>query len=121
MNMNRLLFLLILCALAVPQIATASDHALEDALNLALNHQFKDKILILRHPLGDESLHFDAQGNILHQGREGAWTVYGAVQIQKVELSRNKLRLRGKRLGVRSGVNGLAPLEFTRPKNPLQT
>jgi TonB family protein len=106
--MNKLLLLLILCALLVPQMATASDNVLEDALN----HQFKGKTLILRHPQGDDSLRYDAQGRLLNQGTERDWTVYGIVQIQKVELGGNKLRLQGLRLYVRRDGNGLAPFEF---------
>ncbi len=115
--MNKLPLLLILCALAVPRMAAASDHDLEDALNT----QFKGKILILRHPVRNESLRYDAQGKSLDQGREGDWTVYGAVQIKKVELGQNELRLQGWRLFVRRASTGQAPFEFKRPTDSQQT
>jgi len=117
--MNRLSLLFItLCALSIPRMAAASDHDLEDALK----QQFKDKILLLRHPMGDESLHFDAQGKALRQRLEGSWTLYGAVQIQKIELGRNKLRLQGMRLFVRKAPRGPAPFEFERfsPLPPIR-
>jgi TonB family protein len=113
--MNRLsLLILILCAVSVPQIATASDHDLE----VALNSQFKDKILILRHPTGDDSLRYDAQGASLRRGHEGDWTVYGAVRVGRIELGQNELRMQGTRLCVRNAAGGLAPFEFTRPEKP---
>ena len=114
MNRFSLLFIT-LCALSVPPMAAASDHDLEDALNA----QFEGKVVILRHPMGNESLRYDAQGKSLDQGQEGDWTVYGAVRIQKIELGKKQIRLQGTRLCVRSAANGLAPFEFTRPKNPV--
>ena len=111
--MNKLLCLLVLCAVSLPQMATASDHDLQDTLN----HQFKDKILILRHPMGNESLRYDAQGNALKRGPEGDWTLYGAVRIEKIEVGGGKLRLQGTRLCIRRAASGLAPFEFKRPKD----
>src|SRR5205085_9156591 len=111
MNKLSLLFC-ILCAVCVPQMATASDHDLETALN----QQFKDKILVLRHPDGHESLRYDADGKPLNGGREGAWTIYGAVMIQKVELTGSKLHLQGRRLYVRRAASGLSTFEFQRAR-----
>ncbi len=111
--MNKLLLLLLLSAVSFPQTATASDHDLEDALN----NQFKHKILILRHPMGNESLRYDAQGNALKRGPEGDWTLYGAVRIEKIEVGEGKLRLQGTRLCIRRAESGLAPFEFKRPKD----
>jgi TonB family protein len=98
-------------------MATASDHDLEDTLN----KQFKGKILILRHPMGNESLRYDPQGKSLNQGREGDWTVYGAVQIKKIELGQNELRLQGWRLFARRASSGPAPFEFKRPTDSPRT
>jgi TonB family protein len=53
----------------------------------------------------------------LNQGKEGDWTVYGAVRVQTIELGKHQIRLHGTRLCVRRGASGLAAFEFTRDKH----
>jgi hypothetical protein len=55
------LFFAIFLSILTPEIAAATEQSLESALN----QQYHEKILALRHPLGKTSLAFDADGKVL--------------------------------------------------------
>lgn len=77
-------------------VSAASD----DAVEQSLKNLYEGKILFLREPLEKDFLRYDGDGKPLTKGQSGAWTVYGAIRIDKLELKLkpNQLRLRGKRV-----------------------
>jgi len=113
MRLNRLLFLFLLAAVVVPQLAAADDSDLESAVN----QQFKNKVLVLLHPLGDDSLRFDVDGKPAGTGTPGPWTVYGGVLIKKIHVHSDKLQLEGQRMFFRFGSDRPIPFEFNLVKN----
>jgi TonB family protein len=101
--------ILLLCLLA--NIASASTREAENALK-----EFEGKVLILRHPLRDDSLRYDAEGKVLKGGPEESWTTHGALLIDRVELTPEKINIAGRRIFILFGKNGLVLLEFKRLK-----
>ncbi len=86
--------------------AFASDQNLETALN----SQYQDKILALRHPLEKNSQVYDSNGNVQTAGNEGPWTLYGRFHVKKITVQKHALRLEGERLVyIFNQQNGLAP------------
>jgi len=86
---RRLIFLfLVFLAASVPASAQSASAAL---------NQFNGKILVLRHPLENNSQQYDAEGNPL-SGVEGPWTVYGGILIDHVSLRSDQLRIEGRRM-----------------------
>lgn len=90
-HMNKLLIVLLFSLIfsAVPAIA--------QSVNEALN-QFGGKILVLRHPLENNSQQYDANGKPLNGTDEGPWTVYGGILIDHVSLRADQLRIEGRRM-----------------------
>jgi TonB family protein len=101
--------ILLLCMLA--NIASASAQEAENALK-----EFEGKVLILRHPLRDDSLRYDAEGKVLKGGPEESWTTNGGLLIDRIELAPEKISIAGRRIFVLFGKNGLVLLEFKRLK-----
>jgi TonB family protein len=101
--------ILLLCLLA--NIASASTREAENALK-----EFEGEVLILRHPLRDDSLRYDAEGKVLKGGPEESWTTHGALLIDRVELTPEKINIAGRRIFILFGKNGLVLLEFKRLK-----
>jgi TonB family protein len=101
--------ILLLCMLA--NIASASTQEAENALK-----EFEGKVLILRHPLRDDSLRYDAEGKVLKGGPEESWTTNGALLIDHIELTPEKITIAGRRIFILFGKNGLVLLEFKRLK-----
>jgi TonB family protein len=101
--------ILLLCMLA--NIASASTQEAENALK-----EFEGKVLILRHPLRDDSLRYDAEGKVLKGGPEQSWTTNGVLLIDRIELTPEKITIAGRRIFILFGKNGLVLLEFKRLK-----
>lgn len=84
--------------------------------------QFKDKVLMLRHPLQGSSLRYDADGKVLKGGDEGPWTVFGGILIDNASVSKDKLHLEGRRMLILFPRQRFSIMEFkrldNRPKNP---
>jgi len=93
-------------------IASASTQEAENALK-----EFEGKVLILRHPLRDDSLRYDAEGKILKGGSEQSWTTNGALLIDRIELMPEKISIAGRRIFVLFGKKGLVLMEFKRLKD----
>lgn len=92
--MKTLLFAgLVLTCVTAPALA-ASDHALEEALN----QQYLGQTLTLRHPVEKGSQKYDSAGTPLSGGSEGPWTLYGGMNILKISLKLDRLRLEGNRV-----------------------
>lgn len=94
MKLHQVSLLLILATvISSPLLALPGDD-----LKNAINDQLKDKMLILLHPLGGDSLHFDMDGKLIKGGSPGPWTIYGAIHVEKVQLKPDQLRLYGQRI-----------------------
>jgi len=111
--MLRSISILLLCMVA--GTATAFTQAAESALK-----EFEGKVLVLRHPLQDSFQQYDADGKVLKGGDEGPWTVYGGVLIDKVDLSSNELRFRGRRVLFPFQKGQLTAMDFKRLKRPVE-
>jgi TonB family protein len=108
MKLHRLLFSLLLgLVISSPLIALPGDD-----LENTINTQFKDKVLILLHPLDKESLQFDVDGKSLQGGSPGPWTVYGALRVKKIHLKSDQLRVEGQRVFFRFTSSRPDPFEF---------
>jgi TonB family protein len=94
MKLRRLSLLLLLTAIITSPLLALPGDELENAIN----NQFKDKTLILLHPLGTESLRFSADGKPIKGGSPGPWTIYGAIHVNKVQLKPDQVRLQGQRV-----------------------
>jgi TonB family protein len=106
-------FLLLLFGLAlVPRTALPEDNP-EDALKAQLN----DKVLILLHPSGEESLQFNADGSPANSQPPGPWTIFGGVHIRKVRLQPDRLHLEGQRVFYFFEAGHLAAFDFNLVKN----
>jgi len=73
---------------------TITAHA--DSIKDALNHKYKHHILALRSPFtpgGDQK--FNSAGQLLNAAPTSAWLLYGGIYVEKLNLSRDTLRLQG--------------------------
>lgn len=75
----------------------------------ALNDQYRDKILALRHPLEKNSQLYDTDGNVLKGGHEGPWTLYGRVLVKKIRVEKDSVLIEGRRLNYIKFVGDLVP------------
>jgi TonB family protein len=116
MKLFRLSLLLLFGLVISSQLIAMPSNDLEDAINA----QFKDKVLILLHPLDKESLLFDADGKTLNGGSPGPWTVYGAIRVKRAKLKSDQLRLEGQRVFFRFESSRPDPFEFTLLKDRRQ-
>jgi TonB family protein len=103
--MLRKLTILWLCAVALVTSASAQDA--EKVLK-----QFEGKVLILRHPLRDDSLKYDAEGKVLKGGGEEPWTSHGGILIEHIKLTPDTLHLTGKRMLFMFSPHDFAMMEF---------
>ena len=73
---------------------TITAHA--DSIKDALNHKYKHHILALRSPFtpGDDQK-FNSAGQLLNAAPTSAWLLYGGIYVEKLNLSRDTLRLQG--------------------------
>lgn len=74
--------------------AVASD----EPVGQQLNDMYVKKRLILRHPVPQNSQRYDTAGTLLNGAPEGSWTLYSPVEITRVDLSRDRIEIRGNRL-----------------------
>jgi len=58
----------------------------------------KGKLLTIRGFYGGDQLRFDSEGNLLKGGEPGPWTVSGKIEVVRLEVSENELRILGNRL-----------------------
>jgi TonB family protein len=105
MTRSALFFVLFLYALK-PEIAAAADQSLESALN----QQYHDKIMALRHPLEKDFLAFDADGKVLKGGHEGPWTLSGRILVKNIRIEQGSISIEGKRLNYIQAGHDLTPV-----------
>jgi TonB family protein len=64
----------------------------------ALQARLAGKIMTLRHFYSDPAMTFTPDGLLAGAATEGAWTLHGLVEIERVRLHQDRLSLRGQRL-----------------------
>src|SRR5437588_12539465 len=96
----------LLLALLLPCSAAAADDHLQDALK----KEYQKHALALRSAFQEGDQEFDANGRPLKSATQKVWTIRGPILIQKVSLSKDKLRLEGPRIA----------FGFTQDKKPKQ-
>jgi len=109
MKLHRPLFILLFGVIMSSQLIALPSNDLEKAIST----QFKDKTLILLHPLDKESLRFNTDGTLISGGSPGPWTLYGAIRISKVKLKSDQLRLEGQRVFFPFKSSRPVPFEFS--------
>lgn len=110
-----ILLLAIVAGSAVSRAQGAEATSAQDAETVL--KQFEGKTLILRHPLQSDSQSYDVEGEVLNGGKEGPWTVFGGVVIDRVALSPDTLRLEGRRIFFLFPKQKLVLFELTRRKH----
>src|SRR5437899_4130367 len=108
----------LLYALLLP-VAVATGQDLRDHLK----ERYVKKILYLRHSLTSNSTEYDSEGNAITVGREGPWSLYGRIVVQKVAVEGNRLRVEGKRAVFKSDGRdcGKGCMPFTAGENVTVT
>jgi TonB family protein len=92
-------------------IATSTTSWAQDA-DASLK-EFEGKTLILLHPLQADFQRYDAAGKVLKGGKDGSWTVFGGILIDRVTLAPDKLRFEGRRIFFLFTKQKLTLVEFT--------
>lgn len=67
-------------------------------VNSELVNQYRGQTLFLRHALTADSQEYDVNGVPLTNRGEGPWSLYGQIQVARIEADSNQLRLEGKRV-----------------------
>jgi TonB family protein len=67
-------------------------------LDAELTQRYGDKVLCFRHFFRSNSQDYDADGKVSKNLPRGPWTFYGQMQVKKIFLSEDKLRLEGNRV-----------------------
>jgi TonB family protein len=93
--MNRKAAFLLLARSLAPA-ATARAESLKDALS----HQYKKQVLALRTPFTHGDQKFDSSGQPLNARPSDPWLLNGAIHVEKLNLSKDTLRLEGPRVAV---------------------
>jgi TonB family protein len=106
-----------LLVLLVWQTGLASDDTSD-----RLQNQYQGKVLLLRHPLQSDSLQFDFEGQPLGSHPEGPWTIYGALHVEKIALTQDRLRVEGRRMFFQFDPGGkrLVCFQFEQLKKPTE-
>lgn len=94
--MNRKTGILFLAVLLF-QAVTA--HA--DTIKDALSQKYKDRVLALRTPFARGDQKFNSAGQLLNAHSSDPWLLYGAFQVEKLNLTKDTLRLEGPRVALR--------------------
>lgn len=73
------------------QVAIARADGVKDALK----QKYKNQLLALRSPLAGRTQKFDSSGQPLNPPSAGQWLFYGGIYVEKLDLSKETLRLEG--------------------------
>jgi len=90
--MNRKTSVLFLAVLFF-HAAAANCESVKDALN----HKYKKQVLALRSPLTAGNQKFDSAGHSLKGAPNSGWLIYGGIYVEKLNLTKDTLRLEGPR------------------------
>jgi TonB family protein len=85
--------------LAASLLQAAAAHA--DSLKDDLNHKYKKQVLALRTSFARGNQKFDSAGQPIGTRSSGQWLTYGAIYVEKLNLTKDTLRLEGPRVAVR--------------------
>jgi TonB family protein len=91
MHMKVIFLLAVICGLVSTGMAT------DNQLESQLTSQYQTKLLALRHSFESNSQEYTADGTPLTAGKEGPWTVYGRLIVQKIKVDPDRVRIEGKR------------------------
>ena len=83
----------------------------DEQLERSLNDQYRNKALYLRHSYKSGSQEYDADGQPLRGGEEGAWTLYGRIVVRKIAIGTDALRIDGNRATCGFDAKGMVPFE----------
>jgi len=92
--MNRKTSVLFLAVLLFQMAAHA------DSLKDALSQKYKDRVLALRTPFARGDQKFNSAGQLLNARSSDPWLLYGAFQVEKLNLTKDTLRLEGPRVAL---------------------
>lgn len=70
----------------------------DDQVGQQLNEMYVKKALLLRHSVHQNSQQYDTAGTLLNGAPEESWTLYSPVEITRVDLTRDRIEIRGNRL-----------------------
>jgi len=93
-----------LLLLAASLFHTAPSRA--DSIKDDLNHKYKKQVLALRTPFTRGDQKFDSAGQPIGSRSSGQWLVYGAIYVEKLNLTKDTLRLEGPRVGISNEEKG---------------
>src|SRR5215471_11647741 len=92
MNLKPGILMLAICLSAC---CAARSESVKDTLN----NKYKGQVLALRTPFLEGKMTFDSAGQPLNARPSGPWLIYGGLHVEKLELSKETLRLEGHRVG----------------------
>jgi TonB family protein len=93
--MNRKAAFLLLAASLLQAVAAHADSLKDD-----LNHKYKKQVLALRTPFARGDQKFDSAGQPIGARSSGRWLTYGAIYVEKLNLTKDTLRLEGPRVAL---------------------
>jgi TonB family protein len=94
--------------------------AADDTLKKQLTDQYRGKVLALRHSFTAKAQEYDAQGTPYNHGDDGPWSLYGHLQVAKMEVEGTRLRVEGNRFYYAVGRDPEQKLKITiRSNEPL--
>jgi TonB family protein len=71
------------------------------SLNDVLSQKYKDRVLALRTPFAHGDQKFNSAGQLLNAHSADPWLLYGAFQVEKLDLTKDTLLLEGPRVALR--------------------
>ena len=86
----------LICFLALFLIQAGRAQSLKDVLS----QKYKDRVLALRTPFAHADQKFSSAGQLLNARSSDPWLLYGAFQVEKLNLSKDTLRLEGPRVAL---------------------
>jgi len=101
--------------LLAASLLQAAAHA--DSLKDDLNHKYKKQVLALRAPFTQGDKKFDSTGQPIGSRSSDHWLIYGAIYVEKLNVTRDTLRLEGPRVAIGNEKKKGKPLliPFSKP------
>jgi TonB family protein len=84
-----------------------------ESLKDTLSQNYKKHVLVLRTPFTQNELKFDSAGRQLNPSPGGKWLTYGGIHVEKLALSKDRLRLEGHRVGFSAEQKNGQPVLIT--------
>ncbi len=111
--MKRRLRAAICLLLSCPALFAQDQKTIEEQLR----HTLENQLLLLRTPYSGKHLNFDSLGRILGDNQILPWTTNGLLQVKKVSVSKDTLKIEGQRgiLAVNSDNTRVLPIAVPEP------